>query len=110
MHAYILYSLMKIYEYHTCIVIFVSTLFALEFTFVFSFLKQFQKYVELAKFYCRFDVTQLLLKEQDPPNAQSPSYLPVRLCIRGHSGYGFNQRETALQDNVVSHWLSPYTE
>ena len=29
---------------------------------------------------------------------------------RDHSGYGPSQWETTLQCNVVSHWLSPYTE
>ena len=27
-----------------------------------------------------------------------------------HSGHGLRQWETTLQSNVVSHWLSPYTE
>ena len=27
-----------------------------------------------------------------------------------HSGYGLSQRETWLQRNVVSHWMSPYSE
>ena len=35
----------------------------------------------------------------------SPSFI-----IRDHSEFGLIQRETTLHCNVVSHWLSPYTE
>ena len=34
----------------------------------------------------------------------------VMCFIRNHSGYGLSQWERTLQCNVVSHWMSPYTE